>query len=429
MPVNFERIISIAWPLMETCVIFGSVMRVAIIGAGPSGFFVAGELFRRVPGCEVHMYEKRFAPYGLVRYGVAPDHQTTRRAIKMFDQIADDPRFQFYGGVEIGKDISLDQLHHTHHAVVICTGAERANRPAIPGGDLSGVADAIDFARWTNGEEDSFSPEWLRGVATAVVVGNGNVALDIARILAKPSSEWVATDISPPAMEALIHHRVRHVIIAGRRGPEDASFTQPELEELVSLPDWKIRSSEPLPFGIKHNRPETGRVIEFLFHRQPTFIYGSDRVSGIRFHDQRTGSEMDIPVELVLFATGHKGVPLGDLPFDEHRGVIPNDKGAVLDRIGYYVCGWIKRGAKGLIGQNRKDAIETVASVLSDQEKLSTRQIDPVNWFEKLKEKNRQVITWSDWKQISYREIQRGSALGRPRLNFTSIELGSVLKC
>lgn len=404
--------------------VVSTTMRVAIIGSGPSGFFVAGEVLKRFPECEVHMFEKRVAPYGLVRYGVAPDHQLTRRTIKIFNQTADQSRFHYWGNVEAGRDVSFDDLHAAFHAVVICTGAEQPNRPGIPGARLRGAVDALDFARWTNGERDAFSPELLHGVETAVIIGNGNVALDAARMLARPSVDWVPTDMAVHAMEALIHHRIKHIVIVGRRGPEHISFTEAEWLEVVSLPGWGVQADGDVSFGALPDKPSSVRTLEFKFSLVPVGLLGDDHVSGVQFTHAASGESVVIPSQLVIFATGHRGIKIDGLPFDDERGIIPNDKGRVVGIPDFYVCGWIKHGATGLIGHNRKDAMETVARMLEDLGSWSTRRVTeyPVN------KSGRRVVTWNDWKRLDAMEIQRGSAVGRPRINFMMDEALQILQ-
>ncbi len=396
-------------------------MRVAIIGAGPAGFFVAGELFKRCPGCEVHLFEKRVAPYGLVRFGVAPDHQLTRRAIKTFDQIADHERFHYFGHVDIGRDVTLAELQASYPAVVVCTGAEQPNRPAIPGATLRGAIDALAFSRWTNGEPEAFAPALLRDVDTVVIIGNGNVALDAARVLMRPSREWVATDIAPFAMEALMHHRVKHLVIAGRRGPNETSFTEAEWTEVVSMPGWTVQANGNVPFGHLPEKAASDHSLHFRFHLNPVCLFGGDHVAGARFSHMTSHETLDIPAQLVIFATGQRGVPIG-LPFDADAGIIPNTKGAVAEVPGLYVCGWIKRGGKGLIGVNRKDAVETVSRLIEDRDVLLARQLESKNWHAELSRRGVQVVSWADWKTIDAMEIRRGAAVGRSRVNVTREE-------
>ena len=401
-------------------------MSIAVIGAVTSGFFVAEELFKRLPGVSLHMYEKRVAPYGLVRYGVSPDHPLTRRVVKMFDQVARREGFHYHGNVEIGKDITMEALEASHHAVVLCTGAELPNRPDIPGARLPGAVDALDIARWVNGEPDAFDARLLNGMSRVVIIGNGNVALDAARMLTRSAGDWVDTDIAPHAMEALIHHRAKHVVIAGRRGPADASFTQAELEEFIALSGWDVQSEEPLPFDILPDKPASDRVAQFIFHATPVRVAGETHVSGVCFR-RGSGCEEIVEAQLVVFATGHRGCAVGDWPFDVHSGVMKNTGGRVDGRPGRYVCGWIKRGAKGLIGHNRKDAIETVSCILADQVALANRREETSSPTDLLGNCSKRMVSWSDWKKINAVEEHRGMLLGRPRIALPTSEALALL--
>ncbi|HMO05989.1 MAG TPA: FAD-dependent oxidoreductase [Kiritimatiellia bacterium] len=403
-------------------------MRVAVIGAGPSGFFVAGEILKRCPGCEVHLLEKRVAPYGLVRYGVAPDHLPTRRAIKLFDQIADHARFLYFGNVEVGRDVLLDTLRQSYHAVVLCSGAEVPNRPDLPGARLRGAADALDLARWANGEAEAFDAAWLDGVRDVVIIGNGNVALDAARLFLRGAATWVATDIAPYAMEALAHHRAASVTLVGRRAAAEASFTEAEWSEVVGLPGWSVATDEPFPFGPLPEKPGSDHHLVFRNRLRTACLLGGERVVGARFAHADTGATVELPAQLVVFATGHRAPKWEGLPYDATRGVIPNRRGSVTGAPGVYVCGWIKRGAKGLIGLNRKDAIETVAAMLDDLEVLAARQPDPPAWIAAARARGVRLVTWSDWKRIDAAETARGAALGRPRLPLGRADALAVLE-
>jgi ferredoxin--NADP+ reductase len=402
-------------------------MLLAIIGSGPSGFFMAGEMLRRCPGCEVHLFERRIAPFGLVRYGVAPDHQLTRRATKLFDQIAEHVRFHYHGNVEVGRDVTADELRAAFHAVVLCTGAEIPCRPELPGARLRGAVDALDLARWANGEPEAFDATWLDGVERALIIGNGNVALDAVRLLARPAADWPATDLAPQAMAALARCPVKRIVVAGRRGPDEASFTEAELEEVLRLPDWSVSTNDRMPFELALNAPPAERRLEFLFRMQPASLLGGDRVVGARFSHGADGVTVVVPCELVVFATGHRGAPWPGLPFDAARGVIRHQRGRVDGVPGYYVCGWIKRGGKGLIGLNRKDAMETAGALLEDQEALAERQVVPVDWPAMLRERGVRAASWADWKRIEAEEQRRGAALGRSRQPLTPDEQLALL--
>lgn len=335
---------------------------VAIIGAGPSGYFTAGEVLKRFPGAAVFLYEKRAKPYGLVRYGVAPDHVLTKRAVKTFEQIAAQPGFHYLGNVEVGRDLSLAELREQYDAVVVCTGAEHPRMPDLPGTHVRGAVAALDFSRWVNGEAGALDETIFDGAARAVVIGNGNVALDAARMLARPDEAWDGTEIAPDARAALRRMRLQRITIAGRRGPEEAHFTEAELLEVLNLPGWRIAARQGLPLGLEVPTSNEERIIEFVFHARPVRVNGDDRVREVVFDPDPVSAAADV----VIFATGQRGEAMEGLPFDEERGVIPNDRGRVTGAPGVYVCGWIKRGAKGLIGHNRKDAIETVARMVED---------------------------------------------------------------
>lgn len=337
------------------------MFRVAVIGAGPSGYFVAGEVLKHFPGAAVFMFEKRRQPYGLVRYGVAPDHILTKRAVKTFEQIARQPGFHYADGVEVGRDLALDDVRRAHDAVVVCTGAEHPRRLAIPGAELPGVVAALDLARWANGESSALAnASILDGAQRAVIIGNGNVALDAARILARRDEDWEGTDIAGYARAALSRSRLRAITMAGRRGPECASFTRAELQEVISLPDWRVVADQGLPLGLVAPASTAENTISFIFNQTPIAFTGADRVTGVTF------SGGFVAADVVIAAIGQRGEALPGLPFDEARGIVPNDRGRVAEHQGVYVCGWIKRGATGLIGHNRKDAIETVARMRED---------------------------------------------------------------
>lgn len=317
---------------------------------------------KRFPGAAVFIYEKRDKPFGLIRYGVAPDHVTTKRVLKTFENIAAQPGLHMMTGVEVGVAVSLNELSTKYDAVVICTGAEIPRLPDIPGAALPGVVSGLDFARWVNGEEEALDARLLDGITSAVIIGNGNVALDAARMLARQDADWDATSIAPFARDALRRAHLHQITIVGRRSAGEASFTVAELREVVSLPGWQIKADQGLPLGVDVPAGSSGKVIAFEFGKSPSRVTGRTRVESVEFGPD----SKRIPADLAIFATGQKGCPLPGLPFDEKRGVIPNDRGRVAGSKSVYVCGWIKRGAKGLIGHNRKDAIETVASMAED---------------------------------------------------------------
>ncbi len=394
-------------------------MRIAIVGAGPSGFFLAGELLKRCPAAAVVMFEQRVAPYGLVRYGVAPDHTATRRVIRTLDQIADHPRFHYLGNITVGRDVTWAELHASHHAVVACTGADQPRRPEVPGAALPGVLDALTLSRWANGEPESFPQAWLEGVPSVVIVGNGNVALDIVRLFARAPEDWTSTDLPPYAHDVLSRNPVGRIVVVGRRSPQQASFTEAELEEVITLPNWQVQTSAPLPFSLVPSGPDSSRVLEFHFNWQTACLLGSHRVEGIRFSRPASGETMERHTPLVIFATGHRATPIPGLPYDAKQGVIPSRHGAVPGAGGYYVCGWVKRGAQGLIGHNRKDAVETAGRIMEDLDLLRARHVEPVAWAQVLLKRGCRPVNWPDWERLNLIEREQGHQAGRLRINLT----------
>jgi ferredoxin--NADP+ reductase len=390
----------------------GRPLRIAIIGGGPAGFFTAIELLKPNRAVRVDLFERLPEPFGLVRYGVAPDHHHTRKVSKLLAGPGRDPRFRYFGGVEVGRDVTVPELRRWYDVLIAATGAEIDRRLDIPGEHLSGVLPSLGFAGWVNGHPDCPGPGDLAG-ESAVVIGNGNVALDVARLLAKPVTELESSDIAPAALAVLAASSVKNIYIVGRRGPVQASFGEEELAEIGRIAGCDIEidpgdlalntaSEEELLFpeadrqrlnmdtfrGFQARPPGGGRKrILFRFNRKPVAILGTDRVTGVHLETTRllgaaggqhtvgTGETERIPCSLVVKSIGHTGTPIRDLPFDTQRGAIPTrnhrviaDGGAPLP--GTYAVGWFKRGARGLIGHNRRDAMETVKAILEDQAKL-----------------------------------------------------------
>src|SRR2546428_200258 len=389
-------------------------LRVAIIGAGPTGYYVADHLLRqdRVV-VEVDVYDRLPTPYGLVRLGVAPDHQKIKSVTAQFDKVAAHPRFRFFGGVEFGKDVTLADLRAHYHQIVYCTGAQTDRRMGIPGEDLRGSHPATEFVAWYNGHPDYRDSEFDLSVECAAVVGVGNVAVDVARILCRTPEELATTDIADDALEALARSRIREVYLLGRRGPAQAAFTNPEIKELGELAgaDIEVRPDEveldPLSRAAVERsqdratlkkveilqgyalRPATGkpRRLSVRFLVSPVELVGdaSGRVVKLRLvrnelvatptgalQPRPTNRFEELPVGLVFRSVGYRGVPLPGVPFNESWGVILNDKGRVLDPdtkqpiVGEYAAGWIKRGPTGVIGTNKPDAAETVECMFED---------------------------------------------------------------
>jgi ferredoxin/flavodoxin---NADP+ reductase len=364
---------------------------IAIVGAGPAGLFLALELRKRMPEAGIDLFDKRGEPFGLVRYGVAPDHQHTRRVMKVMAGPLADPGVTFHGGVLVDGP-RLAELRADYRAVALCIGAEIPRFLELPGRDgTANIFTGLAFATWINGESLADPPQ-LEG-ETAVVIGNGNVALDIARLLARPVDVLALTDISPEALEVLAASRLRHIVVMGRRGPVQASFGDAELREIAESDGWNtvvnpedlllsgsdqdvlLKSADEREglvmeaFHAMVSKPvESSRpTIEFRFRCKPVGYErtGEDRVNGVNLDTGET-----LPCSLVVEAVGQRTEVIPGLPYDTLRGVIPNQNSRVEGCPGVYVCGWAGRGAKGLIGHNRRDAMGTSSAILEDWPQL-----------------------------------------------------------
>ncbi|MBF6317821.1 FAD-dependent oxidoreductase [Nocardia cyriacigeorgica] len=375
-------------------------LRVAIVGSGPSAMYAADELLTQ-PDVTVTMFDRLPVPYGLARHGVAPDHAKTRQVSRLFDVMSAQPGFGSYLNVEVGKHISHEELLAYHHAVIYAVGASSDRKLGIPGEGLAGNVSATDFVAWYNGHPDHANRRFDLSSTRAVIVGNGNVALDVARILTIDPESLVGTDISQTALDALRDSRIEEVVILGRRGPAESAFTVPEFVGLLgSDVDIVVEGELPeitdgLPYQVEQklrllhsvrNRPVgQRRRIVFRYLSSPTEILGPDQVSGIevvrnelvtdaegKVRAVATDQTERLDAGLVLTSVGYRGVPLPGLPFDERAGVIPNLDGRVLDQpggsvlSGTYVTGWIKRGPTGFIGTNKSCAQQTVQQLADD---------------------------------------------------------------
>lgn len=451
-------------------------LRVAIVGAGPSGFYAAEALQKAAPTVQIDLYDRLPTPFGLVRGGVAPDHPRIKSVTRVFDRIAAHPRFRFIGSTRVGTDVSPAELRAHYDAVIYAFGAEIDRPLGIPGEDLSGSHSATQFVGWYNGHPDHSSLEFdLSGEAVAVI-GLGNVAMDVARIILTPVESLVSTDLAAGALAALGRSRVRTVHIVGRRGPVQAACTTPELRELGEIPDTDVMvdpaaleldpvSAAWLATGEDRtatknvelfrqwaDRGSTGasRRIVFHFSASPVEILGSGSVTGLRIRhnvlepDGRggvvaVGTERHeiIPVSHVFRSVGYRGVPIEGLPFDEWRGTVPNVEGRVVEHVdshtpldGIYVAGWIKRGPSGVIGTNKSCAVQTVDHLLADlvSGRITTSRGAPDELLELLARRGIRPTSWQDWNRIDQVELERGAAAGRPREKLTTIaELHGVL--
>ena len=447
--------------------------RVAIVGSGPAGFYTAEHLLKRpTPAVEIDLFERLPAPFGLVRYGVAPDHPKIKSATKAFERIAAHPGVRFYGNVELGSHVTLDELRQHYHAVCLATGAE-ADRPmGIPGEGLRGSHTATEFVAWYNGHPDYRDRQFDLSVERVAVVGVGNVAVDVARILCRLPEELESTDIADYALDALRASRVREVYVLGRRGPAQAAFTTPEVKELgelagadvsllraeveldpLSQEDVEASGDRALRKKIEilqslADAPASGAprklVLRFLVSPVAVIDDGRGKVAGLRIvrnelyraddgslRARATSAVEELPVGLVFRSVGYRGRPLPGVPFDEGGGLIPNVAGRVIDPAtgapvpGLYASGWIKRGPTGVIGTNKPDAGETAESIAEDL--LAGGGCAPVvpdATAVDLLVRRRQprCLSFDDWLRLDEIERSRGEALGRPRVKLTSAE-------
>ena len=439
-------------------------LRVAIVGSGPSGFYAAEDLLRQDLNVKVDMFEKLPVPFGLVRYGVAPDHLKIKNVTKVFEKTASNPKFSFFGNVTVGKNISVFELKKFYDAVVFAYGAESDRHLGIHGEDLVGSYTATEFVAWYNGHPDFQDHHFDFSQEVAIIVGNGNVAMDVARILCKTPEELKNTDINQNALDVLAESKIKEVHVYGRRGPVQASFTAPEIREMGELSDCYpvvnpqelqlIESSQkeledPANAGRKKNYEimqgflsidPNGRKRKFVLHfgRSPVEIIGKGRVQKVRFEINKmegepnkqkvrgTGKFEEIDCGMFFRSVGYTGIPIKGLPFSAQAGVMPNHSGRVMDSeqiyTGWYVAGWIKRGAVGVIGTNKPDAEETVKSLMEDIGRLNPCEIPSSEEMANfLKDREVRVVTFEDWKKIDAAEIQRGAKLGKPREKFARV--------
>ena len=443
--------------------------RVAIVGAGPAGAFAAERLWRHGTHLEIDLFDRLPTPWGLLRAGVAPDHQEIKRLDDTFDRETFQRGCRFFGNVEVGKDISHSELTRHYTAVIYATGAQTDKSLGIPGEDLPGSWAATEFVAWYNGHPDYRDLEFDLSSRRAVVIGNGNVAADVTRMLTLSAAELERTDVADHALEALRASSIEEVVVLGRRGPAQAAFTSAELRELGRLDGVEIRvepeeiALDPLSeewlagegtftarknvellreFAARPPQPEARRRIVLRFLRSPAEIRGSGRVEAVdvtrnqlvrddqgNLRPRPAGDEIEtIECGLVLRSVGYQAVPLPDVPFDERSFVLPNERGRVLrpdgtPMPGVYAVGWIKRGPTGILGTNKRDADETVACVAEDLDSGALpappdpdrESIDAL-----LAERKPDVVTAHGWRAINGRELSRGREEERPRVKLAS---------
>ena len=427
----------------------GGPLTVAIVGSGPAAMYAADELLTQ-HGVRVNVFEKLPTPYGLVRAGVAPDHQTTKRVTTLFDRIARRREFRFFLNVEVGKHLSHDDLLAHHHAVIYAVGAPNDRRLDIDGMGMPGTGTATELVAWINGHPDFTELPVDLSHERVILVGNGNVALDVARVLTADPDELARTDIADHALQALRTSRVREVVIAARRGPAHSAFTLPELIGLTTKADVVLGAGDHdlvLRDLATESNAVTRQKLEILsklgdgsgpaqrprirlaYQLTPARVIGDQRATGLEFCVTGTNEVCQLEAGLVLTSIGYHGKAIRDLPFDEVAGVVPNNGGRVIDQDsgqpvqGAYVAGWIKRGPTGFIGTNKSCALQTVQRLVDDfNAGLLRDPIDkPAALDALVAERQPAVVDAAGWRAIDAAEVSRGSLGDRPRNKFTSV--------
>jgi ferredoxin--NADP+ reductase len=447
-------------------------LRVAIIGAGPSGFYAADQIIKDPEThAQVDLFDRLPTPYGLVRGGVAPDHPKIKSVTRVYERTAAKEGFRFFGNVEVGRDLNVEDFEKHYHAIIYTFGAEADRELGIPGEDLPGSFAATAFVGWYNAHPDYADRDFkLEQAKRAVVIGNGNVALDVARMLALDDAELRKTDTADHAIELLDRSTIEEIVVLGRRGPAQAAFTNPEVKELGELEEADV-IVDPAEVELdpasqawieSEEADKTARVnveivkeyasrtpsgkpkrIVLRFLASPVEIKGGDKVEsivigrnelveqdgGLRARD--TGEREELDCDLVLRSVGYTGIPLRGVPFDERRGTILNEHGRVLEshggdhRTGHYTAGWIKRGPSGVIGTNKKCATETVQHLLEDVNSgrlLEPESPEPDAIEALLAERGSNFVTFNGWQKIDAEEVGRGEPHGRPRVKFVRID-------
>jgi ferredoxin--NADP+ reductase len=448
-------------------------LRVAIIGSGPAAFYVAEHLYKQSNlVVSIDMFDRVPTPFGLVRNGVAPDHQKIKSVTKVFDQTAARAGFRFYGNVEYGKHFSLADLKAHYHQILFATGAQTDRHMGIPGENLIGSHPATEFVAWYNGHPDYRDLQFDLSQERAAVVGVGNVAMDVARILCLTPDELAETDIADYALEALSKSRVKEVYLLGRRGPAQAAFTNPEVKEIGELAgaDIIIRPEEAKLDDLSRSALEasndrtTQKKVEMLQEYAARSPAGKPRKMFMRFlvspveligdeeghvkvmrlvrnvlyateagtlSPKATDQFEELPVGLVFRSVGYRGVPLPEVPFNERWAVVLNQKGRVIDPntqqriVGEYTSGWIKRGPSGVIGTNKPDSVETVTCMLEDLAAgrvLQPEHPEPDSIDRIVHERQPHVFSYADWRRLDELEVAKGKDQGRPRIKFTCVE-------
>lgn len=432
-------------------------LTVAVVGAGPAGIYAADELLTQ-DGVRVNVFDKLPTPYGLVRAGVAPDHQSTKSITRLFDRISRTRGFSYFLNVEVGRHLSHAELLAHHHAVIYAVGAPGDRRLTIDGMGMPGTGTATETVAWINGHPGFADLRVDLSHRRVVVIGNGNVALDVARILTADPTTLAGTDISDSALAALRASAVCEVVVAARRDPGDSAFTLPELigltatsevvlderdhalvrADLQTCRDPGVRAKLEIlaALGVAEQPERAGEPgqagrprIRLAYRLTPQRITGQGRAQGVTFTRTGTGEDVDLAAGLVLSSIGYRGAPVADLPFDETAAVVPNELGRVLDPAtgrpvtGAYVAGWIKRGPTGFIGTNKSCAMQTVAALVEDFNAglLDDPVARPAALTRLVRDRQPAAVDAAGWQAIDAAEISRGQVAGRPRVKFTSV--------
>ncbi|HKI57153.1 MAG TPA: FAD-dependent oxidoreductase [Trueperaceae bacterium] len=443
-----------------------SPLRVAVIGAGPSGFYATDALLKQREDVSIDLFDRLPTPYGLVRYGVAPDHQKLKSVTRLYERTCGDPRVRFLGNVAFGSDLTHEDVRRHYHAVIYAVGAPSDRQLGIPGEEKTGCLSATEFVAWYNGHPDYVSLEVPLDAESVAVVGVGNVAVDVARVLSKSVDELADTDMADYAIEHLRGSRVTDVYMLGRRGPAEAKFTTKELRELgelanadiVVLPE-ELEVSEDSLKAIEGDatrlknlevlremaeKPLQGkpRRLHIRFCVSPVEVLGDGRIEAVRLERNRleadaggymrslgTGRFETLPAQLLLRSVGYRGTALPGVPFDARKNVIPNDRGRVLEAAGgapvagEYVAGWIKRGPTGVIGTNKADAMETVEQLLADDlPEVSAADASPAAVDQLLHRRGVRPFGFEHWLALDKYEQDAGKTSGRPRVKVTAVE-------
>lgn len=423
----------------------GVPVQIAIVGSGPAGFYTAEALLRAGLDCHIGLYERLPAPYGLVRYGVAPDHPKLKSVTAVFDRIAADPRIRYCGGVEVGRDVTLAELKANHHAVILACGSPVGRQLGVAGERLDGVMSSATFVGWYNAHPDEAAVLPQLDHPAAAVVGMGNVAMDVCRLLCMDARALAGHDAAPAALMALAASRVREVHLIARGAPGTAKCTVKELRELGTLPGLAVRfvqgaamldANEPAALmaewralAARPDPPQLERVLHVHFLSAPVAFEGDGRLAALRLRDSSAAAprERTIQCGLAVTCIGYLGRPPAGTPFDDCSGVVPNAAGRVRGapggpKDGLYVVGWLKRGPTGVIGTNRADAVETVACVVEDLAGSAVVPRDGTRAIETLlRERAVRPIDFPGWQRLDRWERERGQARGAARVKISGL--------